>query len=88
MSTPTVKPRWDLVPVRAMEDVVTVLTFGATKHSDYGWRRVSRTKHLAAAMRHIWAWRKGVRNDPETNVSHLAHAVARLLMIIDLEKTA
>lgn len=81
------KRRMDLLPVRAIELVADVLTFGARKYAPDNWRKVDDTKrYYAAALRHIFASMRGERNDPETGISHMAHAACCVLFILDLEK--
>jgi hypothetical protein len=79
------KPRWDLLPYEAVEQVVQVLTFGAKKYPDPdNWRRVPNHKdrYFAAAMRHLVAWKLGEKVDPETKLPHLAHGVCCMLFLL------
>ena len=78
------KPRWSLLPFREVLEVVEVLTYGSTKYSDDNWKRVPnlKTRYVDAALRHFTAWINGERFDPETNKSHLAHAVCCLLFLM------
>ena len=77
------KDRWDLLPLAATKDVVKVLTYGAAKYSDDNWRIVpdAYNRYYSAAMRHLAAWRLGQECDPETGLSHLAHATCCLLFL-------
>lgn len=77
------KLRWDLLPFAELEDVVRVLTFGAAKYEAENWQLVkgARRRYLAAAFRHLVAWTKGERVDPETGYPHLAHAATNLLFL-------
>lgn len=83
------KARFDLVPFAALEEVVRVLEFGAAKYSAGNWRFVenARVRYLAAALRHISAWARGQRNDPESGRHHLAHAACCVLFLLDPEVT-
>lgn len=82
------KPRTDLLPIHALEEVSKVLTFGANKYADENWRGGMKWKRLAgAALRHIFSWLKGENKDPETGLSHLAHAACCLLFLITFEQT-
>lgn len=78
------KPRWDLLPLGPVEDVVRVLTHGAAKYSDNNWRYVpnAHDRYFAAAMRHLVAYRQGELLDPESGLPHLAHAVCCLLFLM------
>lgn len=78
------KPRWSLLPIKQVEDVVKVLTCGAQKYSDNNWENVSNIedRYFSAAMRHISAWKQGNKLDGETGLPHLAHAVCCFLFIM------
>lgn len=82
------KPRWDLLPLEAVGYVVDVLTFGAKKYAPDGWRQVPewRRRYYAAALRHLVAWWKGERVDPESGLPHLAHAGCCLLFLAELDR--
>ena len=77
------KPRWDLIPYDALEPVVRVLTMGSRKYADDNWMQVpgARRRYFAAAMRHLTAWFRGEKNDPESGENHLAHAICCLLFL-------
>ncbi len=69
------KLRYDLLAPEALEGLVGVLTYGATKYAPRNWERgISYSRVFAAAMRHLWAWFRGNECDPETGLSHLDHA--------------
>jgi hypothetical protein len=38
-----------------------------------------------AAMRHLWAWFRGERCDPERKLPHLAHAAVNCMFLLDYE---
>lgn len=77
------KPRWDLIDLKYIEDVVKVLTFGAKKYKDYGWREVKpfKERYLSALMRHVAAWSSGEIFDKETGQSHLDHVICNALFL-------
>ena len=77
------KPRWSLLPWAQVERVVDVLTFGARKYEVDNWKRVpnARVRYFNAAMRHLLAWHRGERNDSESGLPHIAHAVCCLLFL-------
>ena len=81
------KPRYDLTPVYAEEEVVKVLTFGAELYGDENWREVenARSRYVAAAKRHIAEYRKGIRADKDTGLHPLAHAVCDLMFVVELD---
>ena len=78
------KPRWSLVPMREMEEVVKVLTVGAVKYADDNWKSLPnlRERYFSAALRHIIAWWSGEKYDTETSLHHLAHAICCLLFCL------
>lgn len=81
------KPRMDLIPPHAEQMLAMVLTFGAKKYAPDNWRLVENPeqRYIAAAMRHINAYRSGEINDPETGLPHLAHAMCCLAFLIELQ---
>lgn len=78
------KPDWSLLPLKATEEVVKVLTFGAKKYARDNWQLVPDGEHryLAAALRHLAAHQAGERSDSESGESHLAHAACCVLFLI------
>lgn len=79
------KPRFDLLPMRALRSVANVLTFGAEKYGVDNWRLVPdrERRYLAATFRHVIAHALGERLDPETGEPHLAHAACCVLFMLD-----
>ena len=79
---------YTLVPWAGVEEIVKVLEFGAQKYARDNWKLVANAeqRYLAAAFRHLVAFNKGEREDPETGLSHLAHAGCCLLFLMALEK--
>ena len=81
------KLRYDLIPPIALEQVVEVLTFGANKYRANDWRKGFEYSRLfAATLRHLFAWWKRSGTDPETGLSHLAHAACCLLFLLESEE--
>ncbi len=89
------KPQWTLVPFKAFDEVVKVLTIGARKYAPDNWKKVpnARQRYIDAAFRHMSAYAGGEKLDAETGKNHLAHAVCCLLFLLafdldsSLEKT-
>lgn len=84
------KPRMDLLLSgcpNALEQVSQILTFGAQKYSAHSWQTVPQgeDRYLAALLRHLTAHGKGEVTDPESGMSHLAHAACNALFILELE---
>lgn len=78
------KNRWTLLPWAAMDKVVSVLTSGAEKHGEDGYKSRAAQSYIDAALRHIAEHQKGVTADHETGQPPLAHAVADLLFAMEL----
>jgi hypothetical protein len=79
----TDKLPYDLLPGDAIEEIVKVLQFGAVKYGERNWEKGMRwNRPFAALMRHMWAWWKGEEKDPETGLSHLAHAGCCILFLL------
>lgn len=81
------KIRYDLVPVRAMEDWAKVISLGARKYGENNWQKLKnpRSRYYAALMRHLVSWWRGEEIDPESGLPHLAHVMcnASFLMHFD-----
>jgi hypothetical protein len=78
------KPEWTLVPFKAFDEVVKVLTIGARKYSPDNWKKVpdARRRYINAAFRHMSAYVSGEKLDAETGKSHLAHAICCMLFLL------
>jgi hypothetical protein len=76
----------DLLPFDAMESVAAVLEHGAAKYQARNWERGMRWGRLSgAALRHLFAWGRGERLDPESGLPHLAHAACCVLFLLAYE---
>jgi Domain of unknown function (DUF5664) len=74
---------WHLLPGDALEEVVKVLDFGARKYRERNWEvGMKWSRCFGACMRHMWAYWKGEDNDPETGLSHLAHAMCCVMFLL------
>jgi hypothetical protein len=74
----------ELVPTRPLEAVAAVLAFGARKYAANNWRKgLAFSRVYAAVLRHLFAWWRGEDNDPETGLSHLAHARCELDFLLE-----
>jgi len=82
------KLRYDLLPVDAVESVVKVLTYGAEKYCDNGWKEVPNAieRYYAALLRHLVAWRKGEEIDLESGLKHLEHAACNIVFLLEFTK--
>ena len=78
----------DLITPDCIFGIGKVLTFGAKKYKPNSWQNVKNghDRHYAAAMRNLMSWRKGEKNDKETGLSHLYHAMANLMFCAHHDK--
>jgi hypothetical protein len=79
------KPPLHLIPPAAEILEAVVMGLGARKYGAFNWRRsrIRATVYIAAAKRHLAQWLDGEDEDPESGVTHLAHARACLGILID-----
>jgi len=79
------KPPLHLIPPAAEILEAVVMGLGAKKYGPFNWRtsKVRGTVYIAAAKRHLAQWLDGQDDDPESGVSHLAHARACLGILLD-----
>lgn len=77
------KPHWSYLPWEALEAVVRVFDFGATKYEPRGWETVpdAISTYRDAAQRHLAAMMRGELRDPETGELHAAHLASCALII-------
>lgn len=84
------KNRLDLIEPEFIEGIGKVLTFGANKYEPNNWQKVedAEDRYYAAALRHLIAWRKGEKTDPESGLSHLDHVACNIMFLQHFEKEA
>jgi hypothetical protein len=80
------KPPIGLISSAFIFEVAKVLEFGAHKYDAWNWKGGFRWVRVTnAVLRHIFSWLGGEDKDPETGISHLAHASCGLMFLIDFE---
>jgi len=73
------KLQLDLIPRAALDQIAKVLGFGKEKYAAHNWRKgIVYSRLIAAALRHITAYNDGEDLDPESGLSHVAHALCCL----------
>lgn len=78
----------NLLSTEALNQTAAVLKFGMDKYAAHNWRDgFLWSRPLAAAMRHITAFNDGEDRDPESGLSHLAHAACCIMFLLEFEKT-
>lgn len=84
----TGKPRMDLLSPIALNEIAKVLTFGAKKYDAHNWRKgIIFSRLLGACLRHVFSYLGGESKDPESGLSHLAHASCCLMFLLEFEVT-
>lgn len=79
------KIRPELLPSKATEEVMKVFTFGAEKYGDFNWRKGLEFSRLwGAAQRHQMSFWQGEDIDKESGLPHVAHAIANLMMLLEM----
>lgn len=85
MKFDTQKARMDLLDPYAIEQLSLVLTFGAQKYAAHNWRKgLSYCRLIAAALRHLFAYLMGEDKDPESGLSHVAHAMCCCMFLLGM----
>jgi hypothetical protein len=80
------KARVDLLPGRPLLEISKVLGRGAEKYAANNWRLgLKYSDTMGSLMRHLIAFNEGEDDDPETGLSHLAHAGCQLLFLLEYE---
>lgn len=83
------KSNWSLMPFEAVEEINKVLEFGAKKYNAHNWKKgegFKYTRVLNSLLRHVFAYMRGEDKDPESGLSHLAHAGCNILFLLYYEK--
>lgn len=82
------KPRWDLLPLPEIEDLVKVYTAGAKKYAPNNWQKLDNgyQRYKAAMFRHLLAYEKGERIDPDTKCMHLAQVAWNAIAMLWFDK--
>jgi hypothetical protein len=78
----------NLLSREALEQTAMVMAFGKEKYAAHNWRKgFAWSRPLSAAMRHLMAFNDGEDKDPESGLSHLAHAACCIMFLLEFEKT-
>ena len=77
------KPKFSLLPTKALKLVAQIFTGGEVKYGAYNHMKgTTWCRYWDAASRHMNAWLDGEDLDPESGKNHLAHAIASLLILL------
>lgn len=84
----TDKVRMDLLSPIALAEIAKAFTVGEKKYGEHNWRSGFKwSRLLGALLRHTIAFMGGEDKDPETGLSHMAHAGATVMFILEHEVT-
>tara|TARA_R110000850_G_scaffold148827_3_gene271127 strand:- start:3126 stop:3572 length:447 start_codon:yes stop_codon:yes gene_type:complete len=81
------KARMELLPLAALEQVAAVMTFGANKYADNGWKQLANadSRYTGALLRHLTAIQGGEVLDPESGLPHIAHVACNAIFLTHFE---
>jgi len=79
------KPGIKAVPASALYYLGQAMADGERKYGLYNYRekRVSSSIYFEAAQRHWWSWWDGEDCAQDSNIHHLAHAMACAAIVLD-----
>lgn len=82
------KENISLIPPEGIRGIAKAMEFGAKKYGAYNWRdkKVQYKIYLDAIMRHTLALVEGQDLDPDSNLSHLDHIGANVVILKDAIK--
>ena len=82
------KPQFSNLPQLALLDVVKAFDYGQVKYEKFNYSKgTDYLRYYDACQRHLHAWVTGEDIDSESKNSHLSHATASLMMLMDCIKT-
>lgn len=68
----------------AVSHVSAVLSYGAEKYEERGWREVDPARYEDALLRHYLEYRGGQLVDKESGIHHLAHLACNVMFMLQL----
>ena len=80
--------RKELLPKKAIDEIIKVLSYGAEKYSPDNWKYVKpfKLRYMKALLRHLFQWFVlKEKYDKETGLHHLAQAGCCLLFLLEKE---
>jgi len=85
------KPRFDLLPSDALEEIAAVFAHGAEKYGDSNWLNggMSWRRCLGSLLRHVFAWAAGRDLDDGpggSGLPHMAHAAVNCIFLLTYAK--
>lgn len=82
------KLRWDLLPLKEIEDIVRVYTAGANKYGPNKWQDLpdGYNRYKGALLRHLMEYEKGNIVDEETGCLHIAQVAWNAIAMLYCSK--
>ena len=75
-----------LIPPKAQAEIAQVFGFGADKYGINNWRKdrhnTQWSRTYSSIQRHLNSFWDGEDNDPESGMSHLAHAATQIMILM------
>ena len=82
------KPDLTLLPAKAKSDIARAFMYGAKKYGRNNYKKGMKwSRVLAAAERHLDAFKEGEDTDEESGLNHLAHLGACVCMLLHYYNT-
>jgi len=80
------KLRWDLLPLRTIKSIVTVLTYGVKKYKPNSWQNIENAedRYYASLLRHLESYRSGTTIDKESKLPHIYHVFCNIMFLVYL----
>ena len=76
------KLRHSLIDPEFIEELLSVLEFGAQKYAEESWKQIDETRYSDALYRHFLEYSKGQVTDTESGCNHMAHIAANAMFIL------
>lgn len=81
------KPRMDLIPGDALEELGMIFLEACKKYDDRNWEKgMAWSKCHASLLRHLVAWSKGEDYDPESGRLHIGHVMWNAMALVSYQK--
>jgi hypothetical protein len=77
-----------VIPPRSLRPVAAVISHGNAKYRENDWLDRDGRDDLRAALGHVFEHLAGSVIDPSSGEPHIAHAVARLLFVLERRERA
>ena len=82
------KTDWAILPIGASKEIIKVFKFGEQKYARGNYMNgegLAYSRVLNSLLRHVYSFMEGEDLDPETGISHLAHAGCNIYMLLTFE---